>query len=265
MHQAMKAMLMAVTSGAAVMALTGPASGGAIDSGQTQQAGETMAAQERFDQVYDLAPGAEVSVEGIAGPVTVETGSGDRAEVHVVRMARTQRELDCYRTQIEAARNSLSIEHVQDRSPGCRSIHSRQEVRLVLPRSANLALSSIAGRVEIAALDGHVRLESIAGHVNLASVRSANLSSIAGGLHLNVDRLDTRGVDISSVVGGVELAFGRSANADLAVSSVIGRVRSDSPEVRIYGEDSSYRARIGSGGPNLNLSSIVGGVRLRSY
>ena len=265
MHGAVKAMLMAVTSGAAAMALSGPAKGGAADSGQTQRSDDVMTAQERIDQVYDLAPGAEVSVEGIAGPVTVETGAGDRAEVHILRQARTQRELDCYRTSVEASRNRLRIEHDQEQTEGCRSIHSRQEVRLVLPRSANLSLESIAGRVEIAPLDGHVELESIAGHVNLASVRSANLSSIAGGLHVNFDRLDPRGVDISSVVGGVELAFGRNTNADLAVSSVMGRVRSESPSVQIYGEDSSYRARIGSGGPNLNVSSIVGGVKLRSY
>jgi hypothetical protein len=248
---------------------TGPAcvnaAGTTVDSGQTQISGETMGAQERFDQVYDLAPGAEISVEGIAGPVTVETGSGDRAEVHILRQARSQRELDCYRTSVEASPSRLRIEHDQDRTPACRSIHSRQEVRLVLPRSANLSLESIAGRVAIAPLDGHVRLESIAGHVTLSQVRSASLSSIAGGLHVNVDQLAPRGVDISSVVGGVELAFGSNANADLAVSSVMGRVRSESPSVQIYGEDSSYRARIGSGGPNLNVSSIVGGVKLRSY
>lgn len=264
MHQAVKAMLMAVTSGAAVLAVSGPARGGAVDSGQTQRSGDVMAAQERIDQVYDLAPGAEVSVEGIAGPVTVETGSGNRAEVHVLRMARTQRELDCYRTSVEASPNRLRIEHDQDRTPACRSINSRQEVRLVLPRSANLSLSSIAGRVDVAPLDGHVSMESIAGHVTVASVRSASMSSIAGGLHLNVDRLDARGVDISSVVGGVELAFARNTNADVAVSSVMGRVRSDSPDVRLFGENSTYRARIGAGGPNLNISSIVGGVRLRS-
>jgi len=247
------------------LAAVGPAAPGSADSGQSQRDGEVMAAQERFDQSYELSAGAEVSIEGIAGPVTIETTSGNRAEVHVVRMARTQRELDCYRTAVEASRNRLRIEHVQDDTPGCQSIRSRQEVRLSLPRSANVELTSIAGRLEIGELEGHLTLESIAGQVTLARVRSASLSSLAGGLSLNVDRLDPRGVQISSVVGGVELGFGANANADVEVSSVMGSVRSESPSLRLYGEDQAYRVRVGDGGPDLTVSSIVGRVRLRSF
>lgn len=251
----------AASLGLAALTLSAP---GSADSGQTQREGEVMAAQERFDQSYALSPGAEVSVEGIAGPVTIVTGSGARAEVQVVRMAATQRELDCYRTAVEASRDRLRIRHVQEDTPGCRSIRSRQEVSLALPRSANVALETIAGRVEVGALDGHLSLDSIAGQVSLASIRSASLSSLAGGLSLHVDRLAPRGVDISSVVGGVELGFGRDADADVSVSSVMGSVRSESPALRLYGEDQSYRARVGRGGPNVTMSSIVGRVRLRS-
>ena len=234
------------------------------DSNQVRHAGEAMQAQERIDRSFTLRPGAEVSVSGIAGPVTVETTDGDRAEVHVLRMARTQHELDCYRTLVEERDGGLRIAHERVRSRECRSIRSRQEVRLRLPRSANLSLSSVAGRVEIGALAGRVRLDSVAGHVRIAGARAGSVSSLAGGLDMTIGALDPHGIRISSVVGGIELGFLSEAHAEVSVDSVTGSVQSETPRVRIYGENHAFRARVGDGGPPLVISSVVGPVRLRS-
>ena len=259
-------MKIAILAGSCALALAAmlaaPAAG---DSGQTMRDGDEMRAREQIDRSFSLAAGAEVSVNGIAGSVEVETRDGGEAEVHIVRMGRTQRDLDCYRTTVEQTGAGLRIAHEQDRSRECRSIHSRQEVRLVLPRSVNLEMSSIAGRVEVGELEGRVRLDSVAGNVHIASARSGNLSSLAGGLRLDVGRLDPGGFHISSVVGPVELGFRDGADADVTVDSVMGSVRSESDRVRLYGEDQTYRARVGAGGPTVAISSVVGRVRLRTY
>lgn len=235
------------------------ATSASADSGQTHDS-TPMTARDVIDQTYDLARGSTVRVEGIAGPVTVETGDFDRAELHVERMAATQRELDCYRTQVTATANSLTIEHVQDRTRECRNIRSRQEVRLRLPRSANVEMESIAGAVEIGPLDGMLRLNSIAGRTTLAEVRSANISSIAGRLVMGLAPIGEEGVEVSSVAGPIELSAGPNVDADVEVSSIMGSV-SGFPELE--GEDGGYRARIGRGGGRVSLSSIVGSVRLR--
>ena len=225
-----------------------------------------MNAREEIHRSFRLDPGARVSVDGIAGPVSITTGAGDRAEVHVVRMAQTQRELDCYRTAVAGGGDALSVRHVQDSGrAGCDSIRSRQEVRLVVPRSVNVELSTIAGRVDIGAVDGNVSLESIAGHVAVAGARSADMGSLAGGLSLTLDPLAAGGVRVSSVVGPVDLTFRRGVDADVRVDSVMGSVRGVPAELdgRLIEEDGEYRLRIGSGGPAVKLSSVVGPVRLR--
>lgn len=234
------------------------ANGASADSGQRQDS-TPMTARETIDQSYDLARGSNVNIEGIAGPVTVETGDSDRAEVHIIRMAASQRELDCYRTQVSATHNSLTIEHVQDRSRDCRNINSRQEVRLRLPRSANVEMESIAGAVDVGPLEGMLRLNSIAGRTTLAEVRSANISSIAGRLVMGLAPIGEDGIDVSSVAGPIELSAGPNVDADVEVSSIMGSV-SGFPE--LGGEDGGYRARIGRGGGRVSLSSIVGSVRL---
>ncbi len=259
----MKSLLLAGGCALALAAtISAPAAG---DSGQTRRDSDVMTAREQIDRNFALRDGAEVSVEGIAGSVIVETRDGGEAEVHILREARTQRELDCYRTTIEQTNGGLRIAHEQDRSRECRSINSRQEVRLVLPRSINLEMSSIAGRVEVGELEGRVRLDSVAGNVYIASARSGSLNSLAGGLRLDVGRLDPSGFHINSVVGPIDVGFRDGANADVTVDSVMGSVRSDSDRVRIHGEDQTYRARVGAGGPAVAISSVVGRVRLRSY
>lgn len=243
------------TSVALVAGLSGPA---AADNGQRWD--ETpMTAREEIDQSYDLAANSHVRVDGIAGPVTVETGDFARAEVHIVRLAASQRELDCYRTRVTAAPNRLTIAHDRDDSRDCRNIRARQEVRLRLPRSVNIYMESIAGAVEIGAVDGMVRLQSIAGRATLTEVRSADISSIAGRLVLGLAPLGAEGVEVSSVAGPVELNAGPGVNADVEVSSIIGSVSGFSD---LEGSHGNYRARLGRGGGRVSLSSIVGSVRL---
>lgn len=252
-----KAVLTAMVAG---LTLDG---GGSLPANAQQNDEPPMSAREELRERFDLGVASSVRVRGIAGPVSVETGPGNAAEVHIVRTAATERELQCYRTDVLHRSGNLEISHVQfsDR-PGCSSIRSRQTVRLRLPRAANLHLSTIGGRVDISATDGLVRLDSIAGHVTLAGARAVEVSSLANGLTVTLAPLSARGIRVSSVVGGVELNFRRNANADVRISSVQGAIGSDWPAQSGSG---GLAYRIGSGGPDVSISSIIGPVTLRRF
>ena len=219
----------------------------------------SMAVRETIDRMVRLSPGASVSLETIAGPVTIETGSGPTAQVHIVRGAATPRELACYRTDVSAAPGRLAIRHVQDKRRGCDSIRSGQQVRLVLPRAVNLSMSSIAGDVTVAPIDGRLKLDSIAGHVKARGIRSADISSLAGGLSLVLAQ-NHRGIDVSSVVGMTDITFARGANADIRVDSVMGNTTSTSPRIPIVWRNGRASARVGTGGAPVSVSSVVGQV-----
>jgi hypothetical protein len=234
-------------------------------SAHTQNNGSnSMAVREVIDRNVALSPGAEVSLESIAGPVTIETGNSAAAQVHVVRGAATARELACYRTEISSTPARLSIRHVQDKSRECNSIRSRQEVHLVLPRSVHVSMSSIAGDVDNAPIDGRLKQVSNAGPLRAQGVRAADLSSIAGGLQLGLGQLDPRGIHVSSVVGPTQLRFAPGANADVRVDSVIGNVTSATPAIAIGYHSGTAVARVGSGGAPVSISSVVGSVTLQS-
>src|SRR5688500_4111521 len=57
--------------------------------------------REEINKTFRLSKDARVEVDTIAGPVEIETSESDNAEVHIVRAAQTQYELDCYQTVVE--------------------------------------------------------------------------------------------------------------------------------------------------------------------
>ncbi|MDQ4087869.1 MAG: hypothetical protein M3177_07670 [Pseudomonadota bacterium] len=250
---------------AALLLLGAGAVGLAHERGQTYADTRDMRAREEFRQSYRISPDGTIRVRGIAGPVSVETtDGGNTAEVHIVRMAASERELRCYRTDVRSSPGLLAIEHVQrDEDPDCESIRSRQEVHLRVPRSLDLDLSTIAGALDVGPVDGMVRAHSIAGRARFAQVRAAEIDSIAGGLTLGIAQVAEQGVRISSVVGPVDLNLERGIDADLSLDSVMGSVRSLVAGVDLDEDYGSYRARLGSGGRAVSLSSVVGPVRVR--
>jgi hypothetical protein len=120
-----------------------------------------------------------------------------------------------------------------------------------------------AGALDVAPIDGCVSLDSIAGSTTLARVRTADISSIAGGLTIGLAPVAGEGIRISSIVGPVNLNLERGVDADLRVDSVMGSVRSLAPGADFVERHGTYHARFGAGGGRVSLSSVVGPVRVR--
>jgi len=215
-------------------------------------------------QSYRLAPGARVDLNSVSGHVTVETGGGSEAEVHIVRTARSREDLRCREFKVSATENTLRLDGNDNRSE-CRRVQVRQTVNLRLPRSVNLEINSVSGHVRVGELDGSVRMNSISGH---ATVRQAEgeaiFNSISGHVTVNLSRLGGRGVRMSSISGNIEVGLPEGANADWRVSSISGEIIADAPGVTVQKVGpSNYEGRIGAGGTEMTFNSISGNVRFR--
>ena len=213
-----------------------------------------------INRQYRLAPNTTVKVSRIAGPVEVDTTTGESAEIKIVNSAATQADLDCSDTPIEQTPGMLVI-----RSKSlCQIVRVNQRVMLKLPRNINLDLEYIAGDVRIGPTEGMVRLNSIAGHVSTGPLQAAEMSSLARGLSMEIKQIGERGVRVSSIEGGIELRLADNLNAQFVASSIIGNVTSDIAYIKILSDGRpDYEAVIGSGGPRINISSVRGGIRLR--
>ena len=245
--------------------LLGPALALAPDYGQEKATGSGEVTNQ-INRTVTLAPGANVKIQGINGLVSIETWDGDRAEINITVRASDIAAMERRPIIIEAAPDSLTI-RVEDDREGRRGGDRgwvRHEARLKLPKSVNLKVSSVNGKVDVGAITGEVGVNSVNGGVVVAQAGTAtDLSSINGGISISLLRLGEGGLRVHSVNGGVKIGLPSETNAEIDVHSVNGGIKSDLP-ITIIGEvkHGQLRGRVGDGGPPINITSVNGGVTL---
>jgi hypothetical protein len=230
------------------------------------QSGDIQDLPERDEirRTVQLRPGARVEVASINGSVVAETWDGTQAEILVVRSAHKRADLDFRRVNVEATDSSLLIKGDEERGRrGGPDV--RQRVVLRLPRSIDLTIRGINGKVSAGAIDGMVHVNGINGKVEIAHAMSTtDISGINGKVSIALTRLAAEGMTISGVNGKVELQFSEDLNADISVTGINGNVVSEIGNITIQGKmsPSSFRGKIGAGGPPITVSGVNGNVRL---
>lgn len=228
------------------------------------------AGQEEINRTFQLAPGAQVEIKGINGPVEIQTADGDIAEVHITRSADDRDALEREKIVVEQSATSLSVYGKKGDGHWWNFFGNkgqvRQQVTLKLPRRIELTAKGINGSVKVGEVDGAVRLSGINGRVELAkSSGYTEASGINGGVSLGVSQLVEQGLTVKGINGGVEIRLPEGLNADVNVRGLNGSVSLNVPNVSEQEKTrSSLRARIGTGGAPISVSGINGGVRFQS-
>ncbi len=238
-----------------------------VISGSPTQEEETQDYSVRGEirETFQLSPNATIEVTGIEGSVEVETTDDITAKIRFVRYARTQADYDCGTIVIQHSPTKLVVQHQTKTEKQCRVIQqAREEMKLVVPRSANLSFTSIEGNFTTGKTDGFLQLKNIEGFVQAAEVQAAEISSIERDVSLNITGLNPQGISVRSVEGTVELGLADNLDADLRVAGVSENVEIDSPNT----QTSEFRRRgfklqLGKGGTEISISGIEGSVRIR--
>jgi Putative adhesin len=255
-----------------------------------------------INQTYQLVPGARVEVSSIRGPVEIVNADTATAEVRIIRTARTRADLEYHKIEVEQAGNSLVVRGVQEPEPRRRqNIQVNHQVILKLPRRIDLSVTSVSGTLKVSDVDGQTHVSSISGSANIGNVGrklqvssvsgslevgnvggearvtsisgdlrlgqvsgSLDVSSVSGDLNATLVSLSPQGIYIKSVSGSVEIGFKSEVNADFNAEHVSGQVYLDVPNVTRDSEAKSpnVRARIGTGGTPITISSVSGNIRL---
>jgi len=222
--------------------------------------------REEINKTVTLAPGSQVTIRGINGGVTIETGNGNQAEIHIQITASDREALERRPLLVEDTPNSLTIRtENRDDHDDYHHGHVRHQVRLRVPNSIHLKVSSVNGGVEVGEITGSLAVSSVNGGVRVAQAGSASeLHSINGRVSVSLTSLGDQGLRISSINGGLELRIPATTNAELDVRSVNGGVDSDLP-LTVTGTQrrGELRGTIGSGGARIDISSVNGGIHLK--
>ena len=217
--------------------------------------------------ISELRSGEKVWIQGINGRVEIQTSDTKTAEVYVKRTGDNANSLQRRQMIVEQNADGLLVrskqiyngvwDHLFGHDP-------REEVIIKAPRQIALALRGINGRVFSGDIDGTLDLKGLNGRAELGQVNeAANIDGINGSVVVGLGKLDERGVQIHGVNGGIELKLATGLNADLTAKGMNGNVKSEISEVTVEKENwSRYSARIGKGGPEIEISGINGNVRL---
>jgi len=233
--------------------------------------GVDFAEREEIRRSYTLKSGADVIVSGINGRVDVETAETDHAEVLIVRSAKKREDLQYRKINIEHDTSELRIRVEDDR----RSVFSafgsipegRQRVMLKLPRKVAFITNGVNGDVAIGEIEGGVDVRGVNGKVNIEQAAGgATFRGVNGKIDATIAKLSIGGgINLNGVNGNTTLRFIGEVNADVEARGHNGRVESDLPNLEeSKGEKrhGRYSARIGTGGPQIEIKGVNGNVFL---
>ena len=208
-------MITALLTSLMMLACAAPLAGSTTETAQRD-----FRERDEFNQTYQLAPGARVEVSSIRGPVEIVNGDGATAEVQIIRTARTRDDLEYHKIEVAQRGNSLVIRGVQEPEERQeRNIRVNHHVKLKLPRSIDLSVSSVSGWIKAGDVDGQIQVSSISGAANIGNVGGKlQVSSISGSLEIGNVGADAR---VNSISGNLEIG---NVGADSRVNSVSGNV-----------------------------------------
>jgi hypothetical protein len=241
----------------------------------------SAAAQSDFQWRGRLTPGQTVEIKGINGDVRAVAASTPEVEVTAIKSARRGSPAD---VRIEVVPNAGGVTicavypDTAGRSPyNCApASQGRSEDRdkdndtvvnftVRVPTEIGFVGRTVNGQIEADSLQSNVEGHTVNGSVRLSTTGLALASTVNGSITASMGRADWQaGARFSTVNGSITLNLPSVVNAELRADIVHGSLASDFPVTVTSQLDDRRRLRgtLGSGGPELRLSTVNGSIKL---
>src|SRR5262245_48206486 len=167
---------------------------------------------ERFSRKVKVGRDGRVSVENIAGEITVTGGSGDEVSIDAIKRTRRDRnELASVRIVVDDRAGRVDIRTQHDRFGRDSNDGVSVDYTITVPAGVAVDAKSISGSVKVSNVQGAVRAESVSGNVTTAG---------------------TPRLELAKSVSGDVMLTDAGTDADLTAGSVSGNVRGNGLKVR---------------------------------
>lgn len=232
--------------------------------------------EDEFHWKGRVAPEKTVTIKALNGNIEVSGAAGDEVEVTA---AKSGPHSDQMQVQVIPSADGLLIcetyRYQGDYSDTCEEHASNSHVhthgqaphvdyQVRIPRNLLLHASSVNGSIEAQGLGRRADVSSVNGAVSVSTTSWASASSVNGSVTCSFGKADWDHLKLSSVNGSIHVTLPADANTEVSFHSVNGDFNSDFP-VTVQGRMGrhSLQGRIGSGGRELDLSTVNGSVDLQ--
>lgn len=232
--------------------------------------------REEIRREFPLTAGARMVLEGLNGPVTIETTKGEVAEILMVRTARREGDLQAKELRMEHRPGELWIGNVRGQGAAfTRSPHVREQLTARIPEQVNLVarglngqmnVAGVIGALEVRGLNGSLDVEQADGGVEIRGTNGQVDLGLGPGLR-STPGASGPPIEIHGNNGSVTLRFAGEVHADLVAKGTNGAIDLDlpGPDGSLIGRvrpGGTVEQRLGSGGAPIELRGTNGAIRL---
>lgn len=223
--------------------------------------------RDEINRSFSFTGKARVEISVISGSINIEAVDGDNAIVRIERTARSRAELDCNKLVLAQVWGKLTIQSQNAGGESCQNIQVVYRVLLSLPRHADVSIRGVSGPINIGEIEGELRISGNSGDINLAQPGSGSrITGNSGPTTIKLRKLAAGGLELSGNSGTIRLYVDEELSVDVKVSGLSGSVSSELPNVQFQKTGAAdYHARIGSGGPTINVEGSSGSILLVPY
>jgi hypothetical protein len=237
------------------------------------------AAQTDFQWRGTVAQGKTIEIRGVNGAVQALPSDDGSVRVEATRQGRRSNP-ESVRLEVVEHGDGVTICAVYPtpasarRENTCRpgggqnSVQNndvRVEFVVRVPAGVRFEGHTVNGNVKAESLRSDVRATTVNGSVDIQTHGFAQANTVNGSIACRLGQSQLRSdVHFETVNGNIVLEMPAGLNAEFRASTVNGRIDSDFP-IMVTGQISrrSLRGTIGTGGPELRVSTVNGSVRLR--
>ena len=224
-----------------------------------------------------VSAGEFIEIRGVNGDVIAERATGPDVEVRAEKVARRSDPDD---VRIEVVEHSGGVtlcavypssrgrENSCEPGSGGRNNVRNNDVRVTfyvkVPAGVEFRGRTVNGDVEVRDLASDVNAHTVNGDIEIATTGFAEANTVNGSIEAVMGSFDVeRGLSFTTVNGSISLDLPDDIDADVDARWVNGSLEADLP-LKLVGRLSKHSARgvLGEGGPELNLKTVNGSIRI---
>lgn len=250
----------------------------AAERGDEQQQSATSESAVDFRWSENMRAGEMLEIKGLNGDINVRRASG--SDVVVVAETRGKKS-DPSTVRVEVVEHSGGFTLCavypdrdgrenycgvgEDGRMNSRNNDVQVDFFIELPGGVDFTGRTVNGEVEARGLESDVRAITVNGDIDVSTTGFAEGETVNGSIDASMGARDLgAGLSFSTVNGSITLDLDDGVDANLDASWLNGGFESDLP-FTLEGRMSrrSAKGRLGDGGPDVELSTVNGSIRIR--
>ncbi|HUB77662.1 MAG TPA: hypothetical protein VMB03_02645 [Bryobacteraceae bacterium] len=245
--------------------------------------------RETIHKSFHVAPGENVSKlvsDQINGPIRVTGGGGSEIQMTIERRTRAESQSDMddakHEVQLEIAQEGNTVKlHESRPEDGWHRRHYSVvfECEIQVPSGIALDLHTMNGTIEVRNVAGDYTVKTMNGRVDMEDIGgTGSVETMNGSVNVAFNRNPTKASSFHTMNGSVDVYFHSNPDADFRIETMHGGVYADfdvstipttvkgeiSGNRFIYRTGGTMNVRAGKGGPEMNLHTMNGSIRLHS-